>query len=183
MALFGGNSKIDKIEKQLMEHHILYLVERMLKKGQYEETNDNNDRKWIHCVEDYYDDGVRSVYVYRDYVGILRGKPTLLTQPVKGEKEQKEIDYDGFSYTAFGYEPISGYGGIGYREIMKSWINVVRERMMAMYPQYKYSNCSLYDNKQAAQTTNALHFDVSLVGYFTYTLPRPCYKPWFQGSL
>ena len=86
---------------------------------------------------------------------------------------------DGFRYTSYGYEPLSGHCGVGYRDVMKVWTEVVRALMAKMYQDYRYSECAIRDIHPPA-ASNELHFDESVVCYFTYILPRPHYEKWFK---
>ena len=112
--------------------------------------------------------------------GVLHGKVQQMFPTAEEEKNGWKMPaHDGFRYTVYGYEPLSGCCGIGYRDVMKAWIEVVRALMMKMYPNYQYSDCSICDLKTSA-AANELHFDESVMCYFTYTLPRPHYERWFK---
>ena len=185
MALFGGPSKkttMENLMQQLAVHPMLQWVVQVLRQEK-QNPEDHNQRiadSWKHCAADYYDDGVRTVFVYRDYLGVLYGKVQQMFPSEEEErKDWKMPAYDGFRYTTYGYEPLSGYYGIGYRDVMRAWTEVVRALMIKMYPDYQYSDCAIRDI-QTPPAGNALHFDESVLCYFTYTLPRPRYEKWFK---
>lgn len=185
MALFGGSSKkttMENLMQQLAVHPMLQWVVQVLRQEEQEQHDKRPAGKWKHCTDDYYDDGVRTVFVYRDYLGVLQGK---VQQMFPSEEEERKgwkmPANDGFRYTVYGYEPLSGYYGIGYRDVMKAWTEVVRALMMKMYPNYQYSSCAIRDI-QVPTATDALHFDESVLCYFTYTLPSPHYEKWFKDQ-
>ena len=185
MALFGGPSKkttMENLTQQLAVHPMLQWVVQVLRQEEQEQHDKRPAGRWKHYIDDYYDDGVRTVFVYRDYLGVLQGK---VQQMFPSEEEERKgwkmPANDGFRYTVYGYEPLSGYYGIGYRDVMKAWTEVVRALMMKMYPNYQYSSCAIRDI-QVPTATDVLHFDESVLCYFTYTLPRPHYEKWFKDQ-
>ena len=162
MALFGSGKKsiMEDLAQQLAAHPMLQWAAQVLRRTEPRNCDQKAADAWKHCVEDYYDDGTRTVFVYRDYLGVLHGK---LQQMFPSEEDErngwKMPANDGFRYTSYGYEPLSGHCGVGYRDVMKVWTEVVRALMAA---------------------SNELHFDESVVCYFTYILPRPHYEKWFK---
>lgn len=182
MALFGSGKKsiMEDLAQQLAAHPMLQWAAQVLRRTEPQNCDQKAADAWKHCVEDYYDDGTRTVFVYRDYLGVLHGK---LQQMFPSEEDErngwKMPANDGFRYTSYGYEPLSGHCGIGYRDVMKVWTEVVRALMAKMYPDYRYSECAIRDIHPPA-ASNELHFDESVVCYFTYILPRPHYEKWFK---
>ena len=182
MAFFGPSKKsiMEDMTQQLSVHPMLRWAAQVLR----QEEQQNGDQKpadaWKHQVENYYDDGVRTVFVYCDYLGVLHGKVQQMFPSKEEEKNGwKMPTHDGFRYTTCGYEPLSGYCGPGYRDVMGVWIEVVRALMKKMYPNYQYSECATRE-RQTPPVANELHFDDSFMCYFTYTLPRPHYEKWFK---
>ena len=182
MAIFGSGRKstMENLTQQLATHPMLQWVAQVLRQEKQEDGDRKSADAWKHRVDDYYDDGIRTVFVYRDYLGVLHGKVQQMFPTAEEEKNGWKIPaHDGFRYTVYGYEPLPGCCGIGYRDVMKAWTEVVRALMMKMYPDYQYSDCSICDLKTSA-AANELHFDESVMCYFTYTLPRPHYEKWFK---
>lgn len=186
MALFGGCGRkptMENLMQQLAAHPMLHLAADVLREEKQSEGNGDRTPAdaWKHCVEGYYDDGIRTVFVYRDYLGVLHGKiQQMFPSEEDKQKGWKMPDIVGFYYTECGYEPLPDYCRIGYRQVMRTWTEVVRALMKKLYPDYQYSDCATLDMKTPDIAANELCFNRAVICYFTYTLPRPHYKKWFK---
>lgn len=104
MALFGSGKKsiMEDLAQQLAAHPMLQWAAQVLRRTEPRNCDQKAADAWKHCVEDYYDDGTRTVFVYRDYLGVLHGK---LQQMFPSEEDErngwKMPANDGFRYTSY----------------------------------------------------------------------------------
>lgn len=173
MALFGSGNKVveEEIRKKLSVHPLLRLV-AIIMSG--EENGEEKELLWRHCITDYGDSGIRTVYIMQDGIGLVKGK---ICHEIWTEQDFSEGIL--MRYTCSEYEPISNYKGISYKRIMQLWAEAVKGYMRESYPDYTYSTCSTYETG-LTKNLGEYSTDDSQCWYFTYTLPRPAYKKWFE---
>ena len=165
MGLFDGNQKRDALDNAIMEKMAgLDIVDDIVG------TIAQGELPWLHQCMSYYDSCQRNVTITSDVLEILwhdqHSEPN-----AKGEAVQivDGNERAGYRFTKSGYMPISahlnekGKEDVPMVHVILLLANVVIARLKQAMPGTQFSTPIEVYNRVT----------------FSYTLPRPSWKPWF----
>lgn len=179
MGLFDGISSWKKEEaktaasNQLKSHKAINMFVNWFEDPRMSEEPEKND--WVHGVTGYYDARWRTILVTADTLSIHNCQ----FREMLDEKTDKKTNYDetGIVFTDLGYTPMPSYQDqsgkvlLDRDEVAEIFIKIVRDKIIALFPDYSYSNITVVKNPQSDRFEAA---------YFQYRLPSLVWTEWFK---
>lgn len=150
MAFFKTKEEKAAIERQRQEER----EQKYRKLAQSEILDDiinnlKNGEEWRYICQGYYDNRIRRVGFDVDlfYIDWKEGQHAEIRHLPNGEEThvtvEDIIESNSYAYTNSGYKPMPDSD-----DFISMWAEIVRERMMAMWPQCKFGNVVYAGNKR-----------------------------------